>query len=79
MARLTLQRPGTALPKSSSTNAIRKEYALDVDTEPGDQLPMPSLIQHDLDDIYEPVMLPKIRSGGRTLDAQRLCVIFIYF
>ncbi|KAK7477171.1 hypothetical protein BaRGS_00031556, partial [Batillaria attramentaria] len=57
-----LQRPGTGVPKSSSSNAIRKEFALDVDTEPSDQLSMPQLIQHDLDDIYEPIKLPKIRA-----------------
>lgn len=49
------------MPKSASSNAIRKEYMLDVDTDPGDQPHMPQLIQHDLDDIYEPIKLPKIR------------------
>ncbi|XP_076471814.1 cytoskeleton-associated protein 5-like isoform X2 [Babylonia areolata] len=57
-----LQRPSTAMPKSSSANTLRKEYALDVDTEPTGQLNMPQLIQHDLEDIYEPIKLPKIRA-----------------
>ncbi|KAL8599784.1 hypothetical protein ACOMHN_052297 [Nucella lapillus] len=57
-----LQRPSTAVPKSSSANSIRKEYALDVDTEPSGQMNMPQLIQHDLEDIYEPIKLPKIRA-----------------
>ncbi|XP_070200256.1 cytoskeleton-associated protein 5-like isoform X2 [Littorina saxatilis] len=64
MQRPGLQRPGTAMGKTSSSNAIRKEYALDVDTEPTDHMPMPQLIQHDFEDIkfYEPVKLPKIRA-----------------
>lgn len=57
-----LQRPSSAMPKSSSANAIRKEYTLDVDTEPSGQMNMPQLIQHDLEDIYEPIKLPKIRA-----------------
>lgn len=60
--RQTIPRPASTIPKSSSSNSIRKEFALDVDTEPiSDNLGMPQLIQHDLDHLYEPIKLPKIR------------------
>lgn len=59
----TIPRPASTIPKSSSSNSIRKEFALDVDTEPiSDNLGMPQLIQHDLDHLYEPIKLPKIRA-----------------
>lgn len=57
-----LQRPGSAVPKVSSGTILRKEYALDVDTEPNEDQALPKLIQHDLDYIFQPVILPKIRA-----------------
>ena len=60
-ARQGLRRPNTAQSRPTDTG-IKKEYALNVDTEPSEEPTMPQLVQHDLEDIYEPVKLPKIRS-----------------
>lgn len=61
------QRPGSAMPKSSSSNAIRKEFALDVDLEPFDPADsaLPQLLQMNTDHMYEPVQLPKLRCRAR--------------
>ncbi|XP_048241542.1 cytoskeleton-associated protein 5-like isoform X2 [Haliotis rufescens] len=62
MSQPNIPRANSAMQKSSSSNSVKREFALDIDTEPTNSYDMPQLIQHDLDDIYEPVKLPKIKA-----------------
>lgn len=59
-----IQRSNTGIPKSQSTNMVRKEFQLDIEDDSNkENYQMPQLIQHsDLDDLLQPVELPKIKS-----------------
>ena len=56
--RLKMQRPNTAMPKSASSNSVKKEFALEVDDDQMSQPEMPNLYQYDLDELFQPVELP---------------------
>ncbi|CAG2202668.1 CKAP5 [Mytilus edulis] len=53
-----MQRPHTAMPKSASSNSVKKEFALEVDDDQMSQPEMPKLYQYDLDELFQPVSLP---------------------
>lgn len=55
---LKMQRPNTAMPKSASSNSVKKEFALEVDDDQMSQPEMPNLYQYDLDELFQPVELP---------------------
>ncbi|XP_055998398.1 cytoskeleton-associated protein 5-like isoform X2 [Ostrea edulis] len=54
-----IQRPTSALPKSASSSSMKKTYLTDFEYEKT-QMEMPELKQFDLDEIFQPVKLPKI-------------------
>lgn len=60
---MNLIRPGTAggIPRPSSESPSRGTYTLDIEDDVNAQVEMPKLIQLDLDEIYQPVTLPKTR------------------
>lgn len=53
-----MQRPNTALPKSASSNSVKKEFALEVDDDKISHPEIPNLYQYDLDELFQPVSLP---------------------
>lgn len=62
---MNLIRPGTAggIPRPSSESPSRGTYTLDIEDDVNAQVEMPKLIQLDLDEIYQPVTLPKTRKS----------------
>lgn len=59
-----IQRSATGIPKSQSSNTVRKEFQLEIEDDSNkENLQMPQLIQHsDLDDLLQPIELPKIKA-----------------
>lgn len=59
-----LIRPGTAggIPRTSSESP-KGTYTLDIEEDVHSQVEMPKLIQLDIDEMYEPVTLPKTRKS----------------
>ncbi|KAJ8298919.1 hypothetical protein KUTeg_022979 [Tegillarca granosa] len=57
-----IRRPSTGIPKSASSNSVKKEFALDVDVDQESRYEMPTLNQFDLDEIMQPVEYPKIKA-----------------
>ena len=51
------------MPKSQSTNMVRKEFQLDIEDDSNkENYQMPQLIQHsDLNYLQQPVNLPKVK------------------
>lgn len=58
-----IQRPGTGMPKSQSSNAVRKEYQLEIsDDSNKENFQIPQLYQFEsLDEWLQPVSLPKVK------------------
>ncbi|GAB1602380.1 cytoskeleton-associated protein 5-like isoform X1 [Argonauta hians] len=58
-------RPNTAggIPKHHSESISRAAYTLDIEDDVNHHVEMPKLIQLDLDEIYQPVTLPKTRKS----------------
>lgn len=59
----TIQRPGTAIPKSASSNSFKK-YTID-QVEDVQTPEFPKLFQYDLDELFQPVKLPQIVNRNR--------------
>ncbi|KAH3877159.1 hypothetical protein DPMN_001016, partial [Dreissena polymorpha] len=59
-----IQRPGTGMPKSQSSNAVRKEYQLEIsDDSNKENFQIPQLYQFEsLDEWLQPVSLPKVKA-----------------
>ncbi|XP_033753517.1 cytoskeleton-associated protein 5-like [Pecten maximus] len=60
----TIQRPGTAIPKSASSNSVKK-FAIEIEDDRTSQPEIPKLIQYDLDEIFQPVKLPPTINRNR--------------
>ncbi|XP_060608176.1 cytoskeleton-associated protein 5-A-like, partial [Ruditapes philippinarum] len=59
-----IPRSNTGIPKSQSTNMVKKEFQLDIEDDSNkENYQMPQLIQHsDLNYVLEPVNLPKVKA-----------------
>ncbi|XP_052066786.1 cytoskeleton-associated protein 5-like [Mytilus californianus] len=66
-----MQRPNTAMPKSASSNSVKKEFALEVDDDQMSQPEMPKLYQYDLDELFQPVSLPSAGNRARPASPMR--------
>ncbi|XP_060086364.1 cytoskeleton-associated protein 5-like [Ylistrum balloti] len=60
----TIQRPGTAIPKSASSNSVKK-FAIEIEDDRTSQPEVPKLIQYDLEEIFQPVKLPPTINRNR--------------
>ena len=58
--RSQIQRPATALPKSASSSSMKKTHLTTFEFEKT-EMEMPKLNQFDLDELFKPVEMPKIR------------------
>lgn len=58
--RSQIQRPATALPKSASSSSMKKTYLTTFEFEKT-EMEMPKLNQFDLDELFKPVEMPKIK------------------
>ncbi|OWF42942.1 cytoskeleton-associated protein 5-like [Mizuhopecten yessoensis] len=60
----TIQRPGTGIPKSASSNSVKK-FAIEIEDDQTSQLEFPKLLQYDLEELFQPVKLPPTITRNR--------------
>ncbi|KAL3842600.1 hypothetical protein ACJMK2_020593 [Sinanodonta woodiana] len=60
----SMQRQSTGIPKSASSNSVKKEFQLEIEKEPsnGSKIEIPKLNQYNLEEIFQPVEYPKIKA-----------------